>query len=173
MISGIEQPSFGDILLNKINLTELPLEKKSSILQQAIGIIFQQPMLINELSIIENIMLKSIIKGDASSKPEEQARQLLAEVSMAKKTNNIPKELSGGEQQRIAILRAIFNKPSFLLADEPTGNLDKKTGEQITNLMLSYKQKYKMGLIITTHDMNVAKKMDHVIEIKNKELIKL
>ena len=170
MLAGIDLPTSGNILFDDINLSTLPIQQKVSFLQDCIGIVFQQSLLINELSVLENIMLKQIIKGNLKDKHEQHAKQLLQSINMLDKANCAPNTLSGGQQQRIALLRAIFHTPKFLLADELTGNLDKESGQKIMELLFNYQKKYGIGLIISTHDMTIAKKCDYIITIENKNL---
>ncbi len=172
MIAGIDQPTSGTISFQNTNIADLALEQRINILQQSIGLVFQQALLLQELSVLENIMLKQIIHSSVSNNDIIKAQQLLQEVGLLDKANSLPSTLSGGQQQRISILRAIFHVPQFLLADEPTGNLDKKTGQQIIHLLLKYKQQYNMGLIISTHDINIAQQCDVVLKIENQSLIK-
>lgn len=170
MLGGIEEPCQGDIMLDEQSLSSLPLQEKIKILQKKIGIVFQQSLLIPELSVLENVMLKSIIQGTANNIAKKYAQKMLQEINLFDKAHCKPSTLSGGQQQRVALLRAIFNNPDFLLADEPTGNLDEVTGRQIIELLLTYKKKYAMGLVISTHDMNIAQKMDFLIKIENKKI---
>lgn len=171
MIAGIEAPSLGSINFNNLDLYTLPLQEKINLLQHNIGIVFQQSLLIHELSVLENIMLKQIIRGEITEQHKQQARLLLNNIGLIEKADCMPNTLSGGQQQRVALLRAIFHPPQFLLADEPTGNLDKTSGNQIIELMFDYQKKYTMGLIISTHDINIAQQCDYIIKIENKEII--
>lgn len=170
MIAGIEPLSSGSVNFNNTNIQKLPIQDKINLLQHNIGIIFQQSLLIHELSVIENIMLKQIIQGKLTANHQEHAQQLLSNINLLDKANCMPNVLSGGQQQRIALLRAIFQTPQFLLADEPTGNLDKTSSEQVIQLMFDYQKKYAMGLIISTHDMNIAQQCDYIVKIENKEI---
>lgn len=170
MIAGIEEPTSGSISFNDTNLYNLPLQQKINMLQQNIGIVFQQSLLIHELSVIENVMLKKIIQGNLTNDHRQHALNLLSNIGLLNKADNMPHTLSGGQQQRVALLRAIFHIPQFLLADEPTGNLDKASGEQVMQLIFEYQKKYDMGLIISTHDMNIAQQCDYIIKIENKEI---
>lgn len=171
MLAGIEQPSNGSILYNDQNLARLSLKQKIDLLQHNISLVFQQPLLIGELSVLENVMLKKIIQGGLTDQDQKQARQLLDQINMLNKADCMPNTLSGGQQQRVALLRAIFQPPQFLLADEPTGNLDKTSGEQVIQILFNYQKKYRMGLIISTHDMTIAQQCDFIVTIENKQAI--
>ena len=170
MLAGIETPSSGSISFNNFCLYNLPLQKRISLLQRNIGIVFQQSLLIHELSVLENILLKQIIQGGLTTHHEEHAKDLLEYIGLQEKAHCMPNTLSGGQQQRIALLRAVFQVPQFLLADEPTGNLDKTSGDQVIKLMFDYQKKYAMGLIVSTHDMNIAQQCDYIIKIEDKKI---
>ena len=170
MMAGIDRPSHGIIALGDLNISSLPFEQKIYFLQKSVSIVLQQSYLINELTILENVMLKEIIQTGITPKGQDRALQLLCEIGLEHKANCFPSTLSGGQQQRVAILRAIFSVPQFLLADEPTGNLDEASGEQIINLLLHYKKKYGMGLIISTHDIKIAQQCDVILKIEHQKL---
>lgn len=131
----------------------------------SIGFVFQFHYLINELTILENIMLMGLIKGKSKKTCESKARALLKHVGLADKEQSFPFELSGGEQQRVSILRAIFNKPQFLLADEPTGNLDAANATHIVDFLLACRKEWNMGIILCSHDKAVYGRMDKVFEL--------
>lgn len=171
IIAGIEIPSSGSVAINNKIITFADFEKRIAALHENIGIIFQHPSLIHELSVLENVMLTAIAHNDFTTTTRTKAQELLAEVGLENKADLAPNTLSGGQQQRVAILRALFHTPSFLLADEPTGNLDKETAQQIMNMLKSYQKKYAMGLIISTHDIKIAKQCDLILQIKNYTII--
>jgi len=169
IIAGIEPYSSGTISFDEICIETLSPQQKNAFLQKTIGLVFQQPLLLQELSVLENILLKQIIQGKVTTQHEEQAQALLKSIGLQDKWACMPKSLSGGQQQRIAILRALFVTPQFLLADEPTGNLDKDSGNNIIQLLFDYKKQYNTGLIISTHDMTIAQQCDYIIAIENKK----
>ena len=171
MLAGIDHPSSGTILLNETNISTLPIAKKTALLQQSIGIVFQQPLLIQELTVLENIMLKAMTHTSITQQNIAHAKQLLSEVNLLEKANCTPNTLSGGQQQRVAILRALFHTPKFLFADEPTGNLDQQTGQAVIDLLMHYQKKHNLCLVVSTHDPQIAKQCNTVIEIKNKEVV--
>lgn len=131
----------------------------------SVGFVFQFHYLINELTVLENIMLMGLIKGKSKKSCEEKARKLLKHVGLADKEKSYPFELSGGEQQRVSILRAVFNKPQFLLADEPTGNLDATNAAHIVDFLLACREEWQMGIILCSHDKAVYERMDEVFEL--------
>lgn len=165
LLAGLDTPTQGHIYFNGVSLDALDMQQKSELLNQSLGLVFQLPYLITELSVIENVMLKGIIAGQSPDICYEKAHQLLARVGLHAKAASNPLRLSGGEQQRVAIARALFNKPLFLCADEPTGNLDEKTGHSIIDFLLECQQEWGMGLIISSHDAYVADALDHVLHL--------
>ena len=171
MMAGIDRPTSGTIALGDRIISCLAFSQKIEFLQKSVSIVLQQPYLINELTVLENVMLKDIIANGVTSESKDRALQLLHEVGLDSKAHCLPSTLSGGQQQRIAILRAIFQVPHFLLADEPTGNLDEQSGEQIINLLLHYKKKYGMGLIISTHDIKITQQCDVILKIEHQKLL--
>ena len=171
IMAGIEIPSSGNVSINNKIIPFHNFEQRIAALHDNIGIIFQHPSLIGELSVLENVMLTAIAHNTFDAITTAKALELLSEVGLESKAYCAPNTLSGGQQQRVAILRALFHAPSFLLADEPTGNLDKDTAEQIMNILTSYQKKYAMGLIISTHDIKIAKQCDVMLQIKNHTLV--
>lgn len=167
ILSGLIKPSSGAIYFNNNNISMFTDKQSQEYLNRDIGIVFQQPYLLKELSVIENIMLKGLIYNFDFNKSYKQAKQLLEDINLIDKANVATGILSGGEQQRVAIARALFNQPKFLIADEPTAHLDPENRENIINLLLKLKSAYNIGLIIATHDNNVAKKLDVKINIVN------
>jgi lipoprotein-releasing system ATP-binding protein len=171
ILAGLDKPCAGNVFFNNTAINELAADQLSLFLNKSIGLVFQSPHLIRELSVIENIMLPGMIGGQSKSDCEKRAEQLLAKVSLFDKKDQKPGELSGGQQQRVAIARALFNEPAFLIADEPTGNLDFATGTAIIDLLLSCRQ-WGMGLIISSHDTYVAEKMDEIYVLSEGKLTK-
>ncbi len=171
MMAGIEQPTSGSITLNNQIISDLPFEYRMKLLEKKMSIVFQQPCLIAELTILENVLLKAIIQETISENLKKHALQLLKEVGLEEKALTFPHNLSGGQQQKVSILRSIFQKPQFLFADEPTGNLDQVSAALIVEMLLMYQKKYAMGLIISTHDISVAQKCDVILKIQDKKLI--
>lgn len=171
MIAGIEPSSEGVISFDNIRMQDLPPQQKIVFLQKTIGLVFQQSLLIQELSVLENVLLKQIIQGRVTTEHQQHAQSLLHAVGLKDKTTCMPKTLSGGQQQRVSLLRSLFIPPQFLLADEPTGNVDKESSKQIMQLLFTYKQIYNMGLIISTHDMAIAQQCDYIITIEDKKTV--
>lgn len=155
------------------DLAKLSPEHKDAFLNKTVGLMFQLPYLISELTVLENVIMPGLIAGRDSSECKTRALELLGDLEIAEKATCLPDTLSGGQQQRVALARAIFNEPKFLLADEPTGNLDPKTGKLIVDLLLKCRQKWGMGLIISSHDPYVAECMECTFRLKNGLLRKI
>ena len=173
LLAGLDFPSSGSITFDGKNVQALNESEKSNFLNKSIGLVFQSPYLIKELTVLENVLLKGLIGGISHSQCAKKAQELLEGVGLLAKINNYPAQLSGGQQQRVAIARALMNRPDFLLADEPTGNLDMNTGMALVNLLLQLQKEWQMGLIISSHDPFVKQKMEFVYEIKNGLLDKI
>ena len=163
MLAGIEKPSVGTINFNQQVITAADLLTK-------LGLVFQTPNLIHDLNVWENIALKGLILGVNFTVAKQRAIELLEQVGLAHKISAKPTQLSGGEQQRVAIARALYAQPMFLLADEPTGNLDIATGKKIIDLLIDLQRKYQMGIIICTHDNYVLEKLEYKLYLSNSKL---
>ncbi len=170
ILSGIEIPSQGCITIDEIAISYANFEQRIEALHKNIGILFQQPSLLHELNVLENVMLTALAHNQFDNHQKEHALNLLKSIHLDDKAYSAVHTLSGGQQQRIALLRAIFHKPSFLIADEPTGNLDKDSAHQIMDLLISYQKNYNMGLIISTHDPQIAQRCDVTLKIVNQTL---
>ena len=163
LMSCLEEPTTGSIIFNNEDLSKLSEKEKTKIRKTKIGLIFQQFYLIPNYTALENVMFPMQINKMKNEK--EKAILILSEIGLAHRKNNLPSELSGGEQQRVAIARAISFDPEIILADEPTGNLDRKNTELVSNLLLDYSKKKKISLILVTHNMKLAKKCDRAIKL--------
>ena len=163
LMSGLENPTTGSIFFDNEDFSKISEKKKTQIRKKKIGLIFQQFYLIPNYTALENVMFPMQINQIHDEK--KKANSILSDVGLAHRKNNLPSELSGGEQQRVAIARAISFNPEIILADEPTGNLDRKNTELVSDLLLNYSNKKKISLILVTHNMNLAKKCDRVIKL--------
>ena len=163
LMSGLENPSTGSIIFKKKDFSKISEEQKTSIRKKKIGLVFQQFYLIPNYTALENVMFPMQINKIKNEK--EKAALILSEIGLENRKNNLPSELSGGEQQRVAIARAISFNPEVILADEPTGNLDRKNTELVCNLLLNYSIKKKISLFLVTHNINLAKRCDRVINL--------
>ncbi|MBC33022.1 MAG: ABC transporter ATP-binding protein [Rickettsiales bacterium] len=165
LMSGLEQPTSGSIVFDNQNFSEISEKKKTEIRKKKIGLVFQQFYLLPNYSAIENIMFPMQLNNIANE--EKKALSILVDIGLEHRKNNLPSELSGGEQQRVAIARAISFNPEIILADEPTGNLDKRNTERVSKLLLDYSKKKKTSLVLVTHNINLAKKCDRIIELND------
>ena len=163
LMSGLEKPSTGSIIFQGQDISKASEEKNTAIRKEKIGLVFQQFYLIPNYTALENIMFPMQINKIQNEK--EKAMAILSDIGLSHRRNNLPSELSGGEQQRVAIARAISFNPEIILADEPTGNLDSKNTELVSNLLLNYSRKKKISLVIVTHNISLAKKCDRIINL--------
>lgn len=159
MLSGLEHPTSGTVMMNEHNLALFRPKHRQLFLNKTIGLMFQSHYLINELSVLENIMLAGMIRGERSEPCTQRAYQLLEMVDLTMHAHAVPSHLSGGQQQRVALARALFNKPSFVLADEPTGSLDANNASLVIDLLFAGQKEWGMGIIVSTHDSAVAGRM--------------
>lgn len=165
LLGGLDKPSYGSVYYDKTDIYQLNDREISKIRRQVFGFVFQQFELIDELTAEENIILPCFLDG---KKPNKQYISELAEVlGLKSKLNNYPSQLSGGQQQRVAIARALLNSPEIILCDEPTGNLDKKTADEVINLIYEIHHIYNKTIIIITHDIGIAHRCDRIIEISD------
>ena len=172
LIGVLDKPSKGKIYVDNIDLTLLKEKDLTTLRRHTIGFIFQFYNLIPVLSAVENVELPMLIAGVQTKDRENRARELLKMVGLGDRLNHRPDELSGGEQQRVAIVRALANKPSIVLADEPTGDLDSKTGKEIVQALRDLSNQEGATVIIVTHDPTVASLASKVFEMRDGMIIK-
>jgi putative ABC transport system ATP-binding protein len=158
LIAGLDAPSTGSIAIDGTDITTLSEDRLASLRGEKIGFVFQSFHLIPSLTAVENILVPMEIAGRRDS--ASRARSLLAEVGLADRGHHYPSQLSGGEQQRVAIARALSNEPVIVLADEPTGNLDSRTGHHVIELLLAINQQRGATLVVVTHDPEIAAMAD-------------
>jgi len=163
LLGGLDTPNTGEIWFNGENLAHLPEAAQTRLRNRHIGFIFQAYHLLPELDALENVCLPARIARVDAAQAESRGRELLQRVGLAERVEHKPYELSGGEQQRVAIARALINEPELILADEPTGNLDSHTGDEIIELLLSLRAERQATLIIATHDAHVAARAPKVV----------
>ena len=169
MLGALDNPTMGKIFIDGIDLVK---EKDlSQFRQEKIGFVFQLHNLIPNLSVIDNVQIPLLPTGMSNKEMKERASEIIAAVGLEDKKKQRPNKLSGGQRQRVAIARALVNNPSIILADEPTGSLDSKTGEMILNLLMEMHERYNVTLIIVTHDNDVAALAERTIKIKDGQII--
>lgn len=162
LLGGLDSPTDGTITVNGKDISTLTANELADYRAATVGFVFQFYNLIPTLTVLENVMLVKDIAKDALD-----AKQMLAEVGLADHMKQFPSELSGGEQQRVSIARALAKNPKILLCDEPTGALDSETGVMVLKLLLSMARNYNKTIVIVTHNQNIAKMADVVIRVKN------
>ena len=171
-IAGLlDNPTNGEIIINGEKCDTLSQEKKNLIRKKYIGFIYQNFYLLDSFSALENIIIPQLINGSSYKSAKKRAINLLSSLGLSKRIDNKPRELSGGEKQRVAILRAIANMPKIILADEPTGNLDKKNSENVIKIIKNLVSHYKISFIIATHNLSIVKKFDKIIKLSEGKLI--
>ena len=169
LIAGLDAPTSGNVLIDGENVTEMSEDELATLRSEKIGFIFQSFHLIPSLTAYENILIPMEILGLKDAKG--RAEKLLADVELTDRGHHYPTELSGGEQQRVAIARAFANQPKILLADEPTGNLDSKTGNHIFDLMTDLHAQNNVTLVLVTHDQNLAEMAQRQIILADGKII--
>ncbi len=167
-IAGLlDNPSYGKVLINEIDAAKADDKTRTTIRKNHIGFVYQFHHLLPEFSAIENVALPLLIQGKAKKEALAAAQKILQEVGLEDRLNHKPAQLSGGQQQRVAIARAVVTKPSLILADEPTGNLDSNFSEKIFSLLQNLVKNHQIGCLVVTHNLELAKKTDRVVSIKN------
>jgi len=161
LIAGLDHPTSGTLRIDGNDIASMSREKLSRHRRESVGIIFQSFNLISTMSALENVTLSLMFAGVPRAEREQRAAQLLESMGLAGRLRHRPKELSGGEQQRVAISRALANRPRLLLADEPTGNLDSRTSHDIMELLKRLNEHDGKAIILVTHDANLAAQYAH------------
>lgn len=164
LLAGLDSPSTGSVLLNGQNLTVMDEDGRAKMRNQLVGFVFQSFQLIASLTALENVMLPLELAGDKQAKAKASA--LLERVGLGHRLSHTPIKLSGGEQQRVALARAFVTQPAILFADEPTGNLDSKTGNHIIELLFELNHEQKTTLVLVTHDKELANRCNRKITLE-------
>ena len=169
LLAGLDIPSSGTIHLNGKSITKMDEDGRAALRNELIGFVFQSFQLLPGLTALENVMLPLELRGDKTAKAA--AKALLQRVGLAQRLSHTPKQLSGGEQQRVALARAFVTRPAILFADEPTGNLDSKTGATIIELLFELNQEKQTTLILVTHDHALAARCQRTLQLEAGRLI--
>lgn len=173
IIGLLDQPTSGKVLINDKDVSKLNDEELSKIRNLTVGFVFQSFNLINRFTVLENILLPAAyIKGKIDFNPEDRAQELLKRFGIYDRRNFFPNKISGGQQQRVAIARALVLNPKIILADEPTGNLDSKTGDEIMKILSNLNKDFGVTVILVTHEHDIAAKAKRIIYIKDGEVVK-
>jgi predicted ABC-type transport system involved in lysophospholipase L1 biosynthesis ATPase subunit len=170
-LAGLEQPESGQVIFEGDVLYAQGDAAEARRRNQRIGFVFQGYFLLPELTAFENVLLPCMIAGESKGTSRERVEAILEKVGLADRLHHLPAELSGGEQQRVAIARSLMNDPSILFADEPTGNLDSKTGAAIVELLLSVVREKERTLVVVTHDPNLALRGERRLEIQDGKIV--
>lgn len=172
ILGGLDAPKEGDITLNGISLYRSSASTKNHLRADAIGFVFQAYHLLPEMDIVENVMLPAMTSCHLSRRQmREKAIQLLTRVGLGERLHHRPQELSGGEQQRAAIARALMNNPKLILADEPTGNLDPKTGQGVLDILFNLVEEQQASLVMVTHSTETAQRCHRVLSLQEGQLL--
>ena len=171
LIGGIDTPSCGSVCIGGVDLTALDERRRTLFRRDRIGFIFQFFNLIPTLSVLENVTLPSELAGVSRPALETAALDLLGQVGLADRASTMPDRLSGGQQQRVAIARALLHQPLLILADEPTGNLDEHTGEQVLQLLIALTRQRGRTLVMATHNAAIADQADRVLRVQEGHLL--
>jgi len=168
LLAGLDQPSGGEVIIDGVRLNQLDEDGRAAVRGEKVGFVFQSFQLLPSLTALENVMLP--LELQLNEEAEHEATQLLSRVGLSKRLHHYPKQLSGGEQQRVALARAFVTQPKLLFADEPTGNLDRKTSQTIIDLLFEMNKESNTTLVIVTHDENLAKLCGRCVELENGRL---
>ncbi|HCM64570.1 MAG TPA: ABC transporter ATP-binding protein [Morganella sp. (in: Bacteria)] len=173
IIAGLDDGTSGEVNLLGHSLPQLDEEARAKLRAQDVGFVFQSFMLIPTLNALENVQLPALLRGESESASRENAVRLLTQLGLDKRLKHMPAQLSGGEQQRVAIARAFSTRPKILFADEPTGNLDRQTGEKIADLLFSLNRDHGTTLILVTHDLTLASRCQRRLKLADGKLEEL
>jgi putative ABC transport system ATP-binding protein len=170
ILAGLDDGTGGDVKLLGQSLTDMNEEGRAALRAKNVGFVFQSFMLVPTLNALENVQLPALLRGESDVNSRAQAVQLLQQLGLGERQHHLPAQLSGGEQQRVALARAFIGKPKLLFADEPTGNLDRATGERIVDLLFSLNRDAATTLILVTHDEQLAARCQRRLRLRDGKL---
>jgi len=171
LLGGLDVPTSGEVTIGGEPLGRLTEDELSRVRNEKVGFVFQFHHLLREFTAEENVMMPQLIAGKDPRKARARARELLADVGLERRLEHKPNMLSGGEQQRVAVARALANEPVVILADEPSGNLDPTTSEQLHELLFGVSDRHGSAMVIVTHDMGLAARAGRVLELESGRLV--
>jgi len=172
ILGTLDSPSSGNLKINNTNPFELSSDGLSKFRNKEIGFIFQFHQLLPEFTAYENVMLPGLIRGDSKKQAKERAIMLLEKIGLKDRINHKPSELSGGEQQRAAVCRALFNQPKIIFGDEPSGNLDTKNSQELHELFFQLREEFNQTFVIVTHNKDLAKMADRTLMMMDGKFIR-
>jgi len=166
LLGGLDRPTSGRVFVEQHEITALNEKDLADFRNRQIGFVWQNPSLLHEFTALENVMMPLMIRGVSATAARDASKKLLQEVGLLSRAHHLAGELSGGEQQRVSLARALIGKPKFIFADEPTGSLDFRTGESIMNLLTDLHSTYGLTSVFVTHNLVFASRCDRVLELK-------
>ena len=167
LIGALDLPDSGAVILDGKRLSDLSRRKLAQVRNRRLGFVFQFHHLLPEFTAVENVLIPGMISGQISEQEHSRASSLLETFGLDARASHYPHELSGGERQRVALARALMNSPALVLADEPTGNLDRKSGARLIEAILAFSQEHRQTFIIATHDESIAERAKRVLELSD------
>ena len=171
ILGSLDRPDSGDIIIDGQNISTLSERKLAKFRNENLGFIFQFHQLLPEFSAIENVMLPAMIKGESKAKAKEKAFKLMQNLGLEERCEHQPNELSGGEQQRVSVARALINEPKVIFADEPSGNLDSENSESLHQLFFQIRDQFESSIVIVTHNEKLAEMADRKLVMKDGQFI--
>lgn len=170
LLGGLDKPTSGEIIFKSQQFNQLSEKEKAHLRNQEIGFVYQFHHLLPDFTALENVAMPLLISGAKPNDAKKRAMAMLESVNLVKRANHRPSELSGGERQRVAIGRALINNPALVMADEPTGNLDKTTADSIFDLLISLNRDHGTAFLVVTHDLELANKLDNQLIMRDGHL---
>ncbi|MGE0161009.1 MAG: ABC transporter ATP-binding protein [Gemmatimonadales bacterium] len=170
LLGALDRPTSGEVRVGGRDVSRLDEEELARVRNRHIGFVFQFHHLLREFTALENVMMPGLVGGADFATARERARGLLAEVGLEHRESHKPRQLSGGEQQRVAVARALVNEPLVLLADEPSGNLDNQTSERLHELLFGLRTRRRLSLIVVTHNTDLAHRADRILRMQDGRL---
>jgi lipoprotein-releasing system ATP-binding protein len=171
LLGGLDRPSSGKVVVDSLDLSVLSEEELAGFRNQTLGFIFQFHHLLPEFTALENVAMPALIRGEKMHEAQGRAAMLLQEVGLEQRVDHKPSELSGGEQQRVAVARSLMNDPRLILADEPSGNLDEENSQRLHQLLADLAQKRGLTFVIATHNLDLTKRAHRVLQLVDGKLV--
>ena len=170
LCAGLDKPDAGSVTINGTEITKLSHDKLGRFRGENMGFVFQRPNLIPQFTALENILIPTMMCNKPDMSYQENLRHLVETLDLGDRLSHLPSELSGGQQQRVAIARALINNPDIIMADEPTGALDRKNADEVLNLLFKTREEFGLTLVMVTHDLAIADRADRIFRMDNGEL---